>query len=67
LHDVVSDILADPAIPRREKRRTLLNAAARYRDDTSSVVSIAEWKAMAHAMGLAKMGGPPPIAGTRNP
>jgi hypothetical protein len=63
LHDVVSDILADPAIPRAAKRRTLLDAAARYRDDTSSIVSIDDWKAMAHAMGLARMGGPPPISG----
>jgi hypothetical protein len=61
LHDVVSDILADPAIPRSEKRRTLLEAAARYRDDTSSIVSIEDWKAMAHAMDLARMGGPAPI------
>jgi hypothetical protein len=57
LHDVVSDVLADPAIPRDQKRRTLLEAAARYRDDTSSTISIDEWKAMARAMGLANMGG----------
>ena len=61
LHDVVSDILADQSIPRREKRRLLLDAAARYRDDSSSVVSISDWKAMADAMGLANMGGPAPI------
>jgi hypothetical protein len=61
LHDVASDILADPAIPRGEKRRALIEAAARYRDDTSSVVSIDDWKSMAHAMDLAKMGGPAPI------
>jgi hypothetical protein len=67
LHDVVSDILADPAIPRGEKRRMLLAAAKRYRDDTSSIVSIEEWRAMARAMGLAKMGGPPPIEGRKEP
>jgi hypothetical protein len=39
----------------------LLEAAARYRDDTSSIVSIEEWREMAHAMDLAKMGGPAPI------
>ena len=61
LHDVVSDILADPAVPRLEKRRRLLEAAARYRDDTSSIVSIDDWKAMAQAMGLARMGGAAPI------
>jgi hypothetical protein len=62
LHDVASDILADPAIPRGEKRRALLEAAARYRDDSSSIVSVEDWKAMAHAMDIAKMGGPAPIA-----
>jgi hypothetical protein len=35
---------------------------ARYRDDVSSVVTVEEWKAMAHAMDLARMGGPAPIA-----
>lgn len=61
LHDVASDILADPAISRGEKRRALIDAAARYRDDTSSIVSVEEWKTMAHAMDVAKMGGPAPI------
>jgi len=61
LHDVVSDILADQSIPRREKRRLILDAAAKYRDDVSSIVSVADWKAMADAMGLANMGGPAPV------
>ncbi|HEY1952082.1 MAG TPA: hypothetical protein VGG76_04700 [Gemmatimonadaceae bacterium] len=61
LHDVVSDILADPAIPRTQKRAWLLDAAARYRDDASSVVSVEDWKAMANAMGLDNMGGPAPV------
>jgi len=61
LHDVASDILADPAIPRGEKRRALIDAAERYRDDTSSIVTIDEWKAMARSMDIAKMGGPAPI------
>ncbi len=63
LHDVVSDVLADPSIPRNAKRRTILQAAARYRDSTTSVTSVDEWKSMADAMGLAKMGGPAPIVG----
>jgi len=61
LHDVVSDILADGRIPRGEKRRRILDAAARYRDDTSSVVTLDEWRSMARAMGLERMGGPAPI------
>jgi len=61
LHDVVSDVLADVRIPHGEKRRRILDAAARYRDDTSSVVTLDEWRSMARAMGLEKMGGPAPI------
>jgi hypothetical protein len=61
LHDVVSDILADDRVLRREKRRRILDAAAAYRDDVSSIVTVADWKAMADAMGLANMGGPAPI------
>ena len=63
LHDVASDILADQTIPRGEKRRALIEAATRYRDDTSSIVTLDEWKAMARAMDLAKMGGPAPVTG----
>ena len=61
LHDVVSDILADDTVRRGDKRRFILEAAARYRDDTSSIVTIEDWKAMAHAMDLTKMGGPAPL------
>jgi hypothetical protein len=64
LHDVVSDILADAAIPATRKRDAILVAASRYRDETSSVTSMDEWRAMADAMGINKMGGPAPI---RNP
>jgi hypothetical protein len=63
LHDVVSDILADPAIARGAKRRAILKASARYRDSTSSVTSLEEWKSMADAMGVANMGGPAPVTG----
>jgi len=63
LHDVVSDILADPSIPRGAKRRTILDAAARYRDSTTSITTVEEWKSMADAMGVANMGGPAPVTG----
>jgi hypothetical protein len=63
LHDVVSDILADPSIPRSAKRRTILEAAAAYRDSTSSITSVEEWKSMAEAMGISNMGGPAPVTG----
>ena len=57
MHDVISDILADSAIPRDAKRAAILAAAARYRDDTSAVESLDEWRAMARDMGAAAMGG----------
>lgn len=58
MHDVVSDILANPAVPRNQKRARILEAARRYRDDTSYVMSVAEWKDMARMMGVQNMGGP---------
>jgi hypothetical protein len=67
LHDVVSDILADPAIPRWAKRGRLLDAAAEYRDNATSIVTVEDWKAMARAMGLANMGGPAPVTGSELP
>jgi hypothetical protein len=58
LHDVISDILANPSVPRDAKRAEILRAAARYRDDTSFVTTVAEWRQMAIDMGLANQGGP---------
>jgi hypothetical protein len=61
LHDVVSDILADPRIARDDKRRTILRAAASYRDTTTAITSVHDWKAMAEEMGPGKMGGVAPV------
>jgi len=61
LHDVVSDIFANPKVARRDKRRMLLAAAAKYRDATSNVTSVDEWKKMSLDMGLTEMGGAPPL------
>ena len=58
MHDVVSDILANPSVPRGRKRAEILLAARRYRDDTSFVMSAEAWKTMASHMGLENMGGP---------
>ena len=58
MHDVISDVLADTTIPRSRKRAEILAAAARYRDDTTSVTTVAEWREMAESMGIAQMGGP---------
>jgi len=48
LHDVVSDILASPLVPKRDKRAAILRAAAAYRDDTTAVISMDEWRMMDH-------------------
>jgi hypothetical protein len=58
MHDVDSDILASPRVPRDRKRAAILEAAARYRDSTSSVWSRKEWMEMADMMGSNNMGGP---------
>ncbi|MBA3340326.1 MAG: hypothetical protein H0T48_00660 [Gemmatimonadaceae bacterium] len=58
MHDVISDILANPAVPRDQKRAEILRAASRYRDNTSFVMTADEWREMALGMGIANMGGP---------
>ena len=67
MHDVISDVLADTTIPRARKRAEILLAARRYRDDTSSVMTVAEWQNMAVSMGVAKMGGASGGAGPATP
>ena len=58
MHDVISDILASPKVPRDRKRAEILTAAARYRDSTSFAMTRQEWSEMAQMMGVANMGGP---------
>jgi hypothetical protein len=58
MHDVVSDILANPMVPRDRKREEIMRAARRFRDDTSYVMTVAEWRDMAKMMGVENMGGP---------
>lgn len=58
MHDVVSDILANPSVPRDRKRAELMLAARRFRDDTSYVMSVEAWRTMAQHMGVENMGGP---------
>ena len=66
MHDVISDVLADSTIPRSRKRAEILQAVARYRDDTSSVTTVAEWRDMAEEMGVDRMGGRA-VPATRSP
>jgi hypothetical protein len=58
MHDVVSDILANPSVPRARKRAEILLAAARFRDDTSYVMPVQAWRTMSAEMGVENMGGP---------
>jgi hypothetical protein len=58
MHDVISDILANPAVPREKKREEILRAAERYRDDTSFLMTMQEWREMGTMMGIENMGGP---------
>lgn len=58
MHDVISDILANPSVSREQKRAEILKAGKRYRDNTSFVVRSDEWREMASMMGIENMGGP---------
>jgi hypothetical protein len=58
MHDVVSDILANPSVPRHQKRAAILLAGQRFRDDTAYVMSVDAWRTMSIAMGVENMGGP---------
>ena len=58
MHDVVSDILANPIVPHNQKRAEILKAASRYRDPTSFAMTEKEWFDMAQMMGIENMGGP---------
>lgn len=58
MHDVVSDILTNPSVPRSRKRAEILRAAQLFRDDTSYVMPVAGWRVMSEQMGAENMGGP---------
>ena len=58
MHDVVSDILTNPSVPRNRKRAEIMLAARRYRDDTTEVMSVPAWRVMSEHMGIENMGGP---------
>ena len=58
MHDVISDVLANPSVPRGRKRAEILRAARLFRDDTSYVMPVAAWLTMTAHMGVENMGGP---------
>ncbi|MBA3258968.1 MAG: hypothetical protein H0T68_05825 [Gemmatimonadales bacterium] len=57
MHDVISDVLASPDVPRNRKREEILKAGRRYRDSTSFAWTEQEWRAMSRMMGVENMGG----------
>jgi hypothetical protein len=58
MHDVISDILANPGVSRDRKRAEILRAARLFRDDTSYVMPVQAWLTMSREMGVENMGGP---------
>ena len=59
MHDVVSDILTNnTVVSRSQKRAAIMDAASRYRDNTSFLMPLDEWKSMGTMMGVENMGGP---------
>ncbi len=57
MHDVISDILANPEVSRNRKRTEILRIARLYRDDTSHVMPVKAWRTMAREMGVENQGG----------
>lgn len=58
MHDVVSDILASPKVPKNKKREEILKAGGWYRDSTSFAWSPGGWREMSTMMRVQNMGGP---------
>ena len=58
MHDVISDILANPSVRRDQKGVEIAKAAKLYRDSTSFLMTRDEWREMATMMGVENMGGP---------
>ena len=57
MHDVISDILASPEVPRESKGDEILRQVAMFRDTTSYATTVESWWEMAQMMGANNMGG----------
>jgi hypothetical protein len=58
LHDIISDILASPAVPRAGKAAAIEASLREFRDGTRNVMEMEHWRMMAdHMGGVDKMGG----------
>ena len=59
MHDIISDILAAPDIPRERKREVIAAQLAEFRSADRNVLTAEEWRAMSGQMGgVGAMGGP---------
>jgi hypothetical protein len=58
MHDVISDILASPAVPRARKQAEIRRQVDLFRDDASFATTVEEWRQMAVGMGVHNQGGP---------
>jgi len=59
MHDIISDILAAPDIPRERKREVIAAQLAEFRSADRNVLTTDEWRAMSGRMGgVDAMGGP---------
>ncbi len=59
MHDIISDILAAPDIPRERKREVIAAQLAEFRSTDRNVLTAEEWRAMSGQMGgVDAMGGP---------
>jgi hypothetical protein len=58
MHDVISDILASPEVPRNRKQAEIRRQVDLFRSDTAYATTVEEWRQMAVAMGVHNQGGP---------
>ena len=60
MHDIISDVLASPTIPRNEKRAVIYAQLAEFRNPSANVIAMKDWMDMAdHMGGVSAMGGSP--------
>ena len=58
MHDIISDILVSPKVPRAEKGKAIEQALDEFRDGSRNVMSLEDWRMMGEMMGgVKRMGG----------
>lgn len=58
MHDIISDILANPAVPRERKAAEIASQLEEFRNGTRDIMPMEEWWEMGEMMGgVEKMGG----------